>query len=69
MSNSVDNTTHFGFKTVQEDQKEVMVAKVFHSVAAKYDVMNDVLSMGLHRVWKRFTVDCSGIREGQTVLD
>ena len=69
MSNKAENTTHFGFKTVQEDQKVDLVANVFHSVAAKYDIMNDVLSMGIHRVWKRFTVDCSGIRKSQKVLD
>lgn len=69
MSNQAESTTHFGFKTVQEDKKADLVADVFHSVAAKYDVMNDVLSMGVHRVWKRFTIDCSGIRKGQKVLD
>ena len=69
MSNTTEKTTHFGFKTVDEEQKVDLVAEVFHSVAAKYDVMNDVLSMGIHRVWKRFTIDCSGIRKGQKVLD
>lgn len=69
MENSQQNTTHFGFKTVQEEQKVELVAEVFHSVAAKYDVMNDVLSMGIHRIWKRFTIDCSGIRPGQKALD
>jgi demethylmenaquinone methyltransferase/2-methoxy-6-polyprenyl-1,4-benzoquinol methylase len=69
MSNTTEKTTHFGFKTVEEEKKVDLVAEVFHSVAAKYDVMNDVLSMGIHRVWKRFTIDCSGIRKGQKVLD
>jgi len=69
MGKKQENTTHFGFKTVQEDKKAELVADVFHSVAAKYDVMNDVLSLGIHRIWKRFTVDCSGIRKGQSVLD
>ncbi len=69
MTTKAENTTHFGFKTVQEDKKADLVANVFHSVAAKYDVMNDVLSMGIHRVWKRFTIDCSGVRKGQQVLD
>lgn len=46
-----------------------MVADVFHSVAAKYDIMNDVMSFGIHRLWKRFTLDCSGVRPGQHVLD
>lgn len=61
--------THFGFKQVAKDQKASMVADVFHSVAGKYDLMNDLMSMGIHRLWKRFTIDCSGIRSGQTVLD
>lgn len=63
------NTTHFGFKTVEKEQKVNMVADVFHSVAAKYDMMNDVMSMGIHRIWKRFTIDCSGVRTGHRVLD
>lgn len=67
--NRQQNTTHFGFKTVQEEQKVELVADVFHSVAAKYDLMNDVLSMGIHRLWKRFTVNCSGLRSGQKALD
>ncbi len=61
--------THFGFKQVDSDQKVGMVADVFHSVAAKYDLMNDLMSLGIHRLWKRFTIDCSGIRPGQSVLD
>lgn len=61
--------THFGFKQVAKAQKEAMVADVFHSVAAKYDVMNDLMSLGIHRIWKRYTIDCSGIRLGQKVLD
>ncbi|MCG6201404.1 bifunctional demethylmenaquinone methyltransferase/2-methoxy-6-polyprenyl-1,4-benzoquinol methylase UbiE [Psychromonas antarctica] len=69
MNKAQQNTTHFGFKTVQEDKKAELVAGVFHSVATKYDVMNDVLSLGIHRVWKRFTIDCSGIRKGQKALD
>jgi demethylmenaquinone methyltransferase/2-methoxy-6-polyprenyl-1,4-benzoquinol methylase len=63
------STTHFGFKQVETTQKATMVADVFHSVAAKYDVMNDLMSAGIHRLWKRFTIDCSGIRSGQNVLD
>ena len=62
-------TTHFGFQTVAKEQKQDMVAHVFHSVAAKYDVMNDLMSFGIHRLWKRFTIDCSGVRRGQPVLD
>lgn len=46
-----------------------MVAGVFHSVAGKYDLMNDVMSFGIHRLWKRYTIDCSGVRPGQKVLD
>jgi demethylmenaquinone methyltransferase/2-methoxy-6-polyprenyl-1,4-benzoquinol methylase len=61
--------THFGFKQVAKEQKEAMVADVFHSVAAKYDVMNDLMSFGIHRIWKRYAIDCSGIRPGQKVLD
>ncbi|AWL13250.1 Demethylmenaquinone methyltransferase [Saliniradius amylolyticus] len=66
---SQSDQTHFGYKTVDKKQKASMVADVFHSVAAKYDVMNDLMSMGIHRLWKRFTIDCSGVRRGQTVLD
>ena len=62
-------TTHFGFRTVDKDEKLAMVADVFHSVASKYDLMNDLMSFGIHRVWKRFTIDCSAVREGQKVLD
>ncbi len=69
MNESNNNTTHFGFKSVPAEQKVAMVADVFHSVAAKYDIMNDVMSMGIHRLWKRFTIDCSGVRPGQQVLD
>ncbi len=61
--------THFGFETVPEQEKAKRVAGVFTSVAQKYDVMNDVLSVGLHRLWKRFAVSISGVRTGQRVLD
>ncbi|MCC5854197.1 MAG: bifunctional demethylmenaquinone methyltransferase/2-methoxy-6-polyprenyl-1,4-benzoquinol methylase UbiE [Idiomarina sp.] len=64
-----DDTTHFGYKTVATDEKARLVAGVFDSVAAKYDVMNDVMSMGIHRLWKRQTIDSSGVRTGQRVLD
>jgi demethylmenaquinone methyltransferase/2-methoxy-6-polyprenyl-1,4-benzoquinol methylase len=64
-----NTTTHFGFREVEKTKKASMVANVFDSVAAKYDVMNDVMSMGIHRLWKRFTIDCSGIKNGQKVLD
>lgn len=64
-----DKTTHFGFKTVEETEKQQKVGEVFHSVASKYDVMNDVMSAGLHRTWKRFAVDVSGVKAGDKVLD
>lgn len=69
MTEQSNNTTHFGFKTVDADKKVSLVANVFHSVAARYDLMNDVMSLGIHRLWKRFTLDCSGVRPGQQVLD
>ncbi|CAG9294908.1 bifunctional demethylmenaquinone methyltransferase/2-methoxy-6-polyprenyl-1,4-benzoquinol methylase UbiE [Celerinatantimonas diazotrophica] len=69
MNKHEDETTDFGYTQVQKSQKADMVADVFHSVAAKYDIMNDLMSMGIHRIWKRFTIDCSGIRPGQMVLD
>ncbi|HAG76219.1 MAG TPA: bifunctional demethylmenaquinone methyltransferase/2-methoxy-6-polyprenyl-1,4-benzoquinol methylase, partial [Thauera sp.] len=64
-----DKTTHFGFETVAEEQKEKKVAEVFSSVAQKYDIMNDLMSLGLHRVWKHFAIQVSGVREGDRVLD
>ncbi|OHX13954.1 bifunctional demethylmenaquinone methyltransferase/2-methoxy-6-polyprenyl-1,4-benzoquinol methylase UbiE [Chromobacterium sphagni] len=65
----MDKSTHFGFKTVDESEKAGKVAEVFHSVAGKYDVMNDLMSGGLHRVWKHFTLTTSGVRAGDKVLD
>jgi len=62
-------TTHFGFSEVPLQDKVGRVAGVFHSVAAKYDVMNDLMSMGIHRLWKRQTIDMSGVRAGHKVLD
>ena len=61
--------THFGFETVPEHEKARRVAGVFSSVAGKYDLMNDLMSGGLHRAWKAFTVAASGVREGARVLD
>jgi demethylmenaquinone methyltransferase/2-methoxy-6-polyprenyl-1,4-benzoquinol methylase len=69
MANNTENTTHFGYKDVRTEDKQGMVADVFHSVAAKYDVMNDLMSFGVHRLWKRFTIDMSGVRPGNKVLD
>ncbi len=62
-------TTHFGFKDVALEEKQGMVAQVFDSVAVKYDLMNDLMSAGIHRLWKRFTIEKSGAREGQQILD
>jgi demethylmenaquinone methyltransferase / 2-methoxy-6-polyprenyl-1,4-benzoquinol methylase len=61
--------THFGFETVSEHEKAKKVAGVFDSVARKYDVMNDLMSGGMHRLWKAFAVERSGVREGARVLD
>ncbi|WP_076416017.1 bifunctional demethylmenaquinone methyltransferase/2-methoxy-6-polyprenyl-1,4-benzoquinol methylase UbiE [Shewanella sp. UCD-KL12] len=69
MSQGTENSTHFGYKTVETEQKADMVAGVFHSVAAKYDIMNDVMSFGIHRMWKRFTIESAGARPGMKVLD
>tara|TARA_R110001599_G_scaffold64023_3_gene179230 strand:- start:891312 stop:892046 length:735 start_codon:yes stop_codon:yes gene_type:complete len=63
------NPTHFGYQTVDEEEKVHKVAEVFHSVASKYDVMNDVMSGGLHRIWKIFTIAQAGVRPGFKVLD
>ena len=69
MSEGVSRSTHFGYKTVEADKKADLVAGVFHSVAAKYDIMNDVVSFGIHRFWKRYTIEVSGARPGMKVLD
>ncbi len=61
--------THFGFQTVDETHQAGRVKGVFDSVASKYDVMNDLMSMGLHRAWKAYTVAVANLRDGQTVLD
>jgi len=63
------NTTHFGFQSVPESEKADKVREVFRSVARRYDLMNDVMSGGLHRLWKRFTVEVSGVKAGDRVLD
>jgi demethylmenaquinone methyltransferase / 2-methoxy-6-polyprenyl-1,4-benzoquinol methylase len=63
------DTTHFGYKEVDTDAKAGMVAGVFHSVASRYDLMNDLMSAGIHRIWKRFTIELSGVRKGNAVLD
>lgn len=61
--------THFGFQTVALEEKEKKVGAVFHSVAKNYDLMNDLMSLGIHRLWKHFSIGMSGVRAGQTVLD
>jgi demethylmenaquinone methyltransferase/2-methoxy-6-polyprenyl-1,4-benzoquinol methylase len=65
----MSKTTHFGFQTVDETEKAKKVAGVFTSVASKYDIMNDLMSVGLHRIWKRFAVGQANVHEGQRVLD
>lgn len=63
------DTTHFGFQTVSEAEKADRVGAVFHSVARKYDLMNDAMSLGMHRGWKRFAAEVSGVSTGDRVLD
>ena len=63
------NTTDFGFQQIPEDEKARRVAGVFDSVARRYDLMNDLMSAGLHRYWKRFTIEKSMVRAGDRVLD
>lgn len=64
-----DNKTHFGYQTVNAEDKQGLVGGVFTSVAGKYDLMNDLMSGGIHRIWKRFTIEMSGVRPGHRVLD
>ncbi|CAA0115321.1 Ubiquinone/menaquinone biosynthesis C-methyltransferase UbiE [BD1-7 clade bacterium] len=66
---SEKDSTHFGYQTVAKDEKAGKVADVFHSVAAKYDIMNDLMSGGVHRLWKQFTIEASCARRGQKILD
>ena len=66
---SDERTTHFGYQEVPEDEKAKRVGAVFRSVASNYDLMNDLMSLGLHRAWKRFALELSGVREGHRVLD
>jgi demethylmenaquinone methyltransferase/2-methoxy-6-polyprenyl-1,4-benzoquinol methylase len=61
--------THFGFETVDEAEKAGRVRQVFDSVAARYDIMNDLMSAGLHRIWKAYTVNVARVRPGDRVLD
>ncbi|MGD9862034.1 MAG: bifunctional demethylmenaquinone methyltransferase/2-methoxy-6-polyprenyl-1,4-benzoquinol methylase UbiE [Pseudodonghicola sp.] len=69
MADQTDKTTHFGFQTVPEAEKAGRVQGVFNSVASKYDIMNDVMSMGIHRVWKDAMMDWLAPRPGQSLLD
>ena len=64
-----DKTTHFGYKQVNVEEKAGKVAEVFHSVPGNYDLMNDLMSGGVHRLWKRVTIEMSGVRPGHHVLD
>ena len=64
-----DDTTHFGFSKVPREEKVRRVGEVFHSVAGKYDLMNDLMSMGIHRLWKRYTIEMAAVRPGRRVLD
>lgn len=68
-SNDISQTTHFGYEQVAIDKKADKVADVFHSVAEKYDLMNDLMSAGVHRLWKRYTIETSGAKKGDTILD
>src|SRR5688572_13588657 len=63
------DTTHFGFREVPTAQKQKLVGEVFSSVAGKYDLMNDLMSLGIHRVWKRFFVATAQVGKGDRVLD
>jgi len=65
----MSKTTHFGFNTVAEAEKARKVAGVFDSVAERYNLMNDLMSAGMHRLWKRFAVEASGVKKGGRVLD
>lgn len=65
----VKDTTHFGYQEVPVGEKTRRVAEVFHSVADRYDVMNDLMSFGVHRLWKRYTVELASVRRGERVLD
>ena len=67
--NLTDDSTDFGYERVKTAEKAGRVREVFDSVAAQYDLMNDLMSGGLHRLWKRFTIELSAVRSGQTVLD
>ncbi|URJ31305.1 bifunctional demethylmenaquinone methyltransferase/2-methoxy-6-polyprenyl-1,4-benzoquinol methylase UbiE [Blochmannia endosymbiont of Camponotus sp.] len=62
-------TTHFGFQKVPKNKKTLLVSKIFHTIASKYDLMNDLMSFGIHRIWKQFMIYHSAVHTGQKVLD
>ena len=69
LNKAADKTTHFGFQEIREEDKASRVREVFKSVAPSYDLMNDLMSGGMHRLWKKFTVDLANVRPGEKVLD
>lgn len=69
MDKQHNKITHFGFKQVKWQDKQEKVAKIFHSVATKYDIMNDIMSFGIHRLWKKITIQKTCIKPGDTILD
>ncbi|MCX7115456.1 MAG: bifunctional demethylmenaquinone methyltransferase/2-methoxy-6-polyprenyl-1,4-benzoquinol methylase UbiE [Gammaproteobacteria bacterium] len=69
MKHDSAESTHFGFESVSPEEKTQRVTQVFESVAARYDLMNDLMSLGIHHIWKWIAVELSGFRKGQTILD
>ncbi|MEN9848956.1 MAG: hypothetical protein RL368_1696 [Pseudomonadota bacterium] len=67
--NESESTTHFGFTQVPLPEKVKRVAQVFESVAPHYDLMNDLMSLGIHRLWKRFAIELANVQRGQRILD
>ncbi|VFP82223.1 bifunctional demethylmenaquinone methyltransferase/2-methoxy-6-polyprenyl-1,4-benzoquinol methylase UbiE [Candidatus Erwinia haradaeae] len=68
-NNTSKQSTYFGFRSVMKEEKTHLVTNVFHSVASKYDFMNDLMSLGIHRIWKRLAIKYSNVQPGQRVLD
>lgn len=64
-----NQATHFGYQTIKTDEKNAKVAEVFHSVAQRYDLMNDLMSLGIHRIWKKFAIERTQLRPGAVALD
>ena len=62
-------TTHFGYKTIAREEKAAHVKDVFDSVSSRYDIMNDLMSIGLHRLWKKYTIEKAAVKRGQNILD